>query len=911
MATDLNEHVFAGRVWRFSNCEFDDLRLELRSNGSEIKLEPKPLEMLQVLLSRAGEVVTKQELLDAMWPGEAVVEGVLTTNINKLREAIGDAEKKNIVTIRGIGYKLTGSVQWEDAISTVGAVPTITESSTIPGREQWRLTRRLDEGSGTGGVWLATHSKTLEQRVFKFAMDGERLRSLKREVLLSRVLHKALGDRHEFVRILEWNFESRPFFIESEFGGMNLADWAEGQGGLQAIALDIRLKIVAAVARAVASAHDLGVLHKDLKPHNILVSSGQDSQWQVRLVDFGTGTLLDPSHLRDLGITDAGVSPETKMEISGTLMYCAPEIQEGSRCTASSDVFALGILLYQVVQGSFRSPLSSGWESSVEDPLLREDIALAACGEPCRRLASAAELAQRLENLDVRRRHREEALLAEQRRLLAEQKLQAAQARRPWVVAALVILVLGLVSSIVLYGNAIRERDRANRQTAIADAIDRFLAQDLLGRADPLVAGKPDESLLGAVKQAMPDIDRQFRNQPLVAAQLHSTVAHALGLRDDTEGSVREFNAAADCYVQSEGELSEDAIVERLKAALTESRTYATANLEKATETIAAQQRLVARIPHPKPEIALYTAMARAYIAFASNDLKGASEQAQLAANVGEKAPSFDEGSRANLKHMLAAIYMRLGESEKAEQLCRDVIATYSRLYGMQSPKLLQADLTLEQVLMSEDRHRDSIELANRIYPEFVKVYGDSNQYTLQVLATRATSEAALEQWEPAIQDEMIIHTVAVKAEGPLGLFATIPYSDLGLFECQSGRASQGMETTKAAYEQTRKAFAGRSGLVDATAFALAFCDIRSGKAKEAASLLQNIDATSISQLAADPAFGANVALAKAEAALEQGNRSEAAAEFSKAQRIFQQNSPSSYQKRWLGNVQSALQKHS
>jgi len=911
MSTPSTGRVCSGRVWHFSDCEFDDLRMELHSGSNEVRLEPKPLEMLYVLVSRAGEVITKLELLDAVWPDEAVVEGVLTTNINKLRSAIGDSDKKTIVTIRGIGYKLTGSVQWETATSTVDAVPSIDQGSTIPGREQWRLKRRLDSSNRAGGVWLAEHSKTHETRVFKFALDGERLRSLKREAMLSRVLNKPLSNRPEFIRILEWNFENRPFFLESEYGGSNLTDWAEEQGGLAQIPLETRLKIVAAAARAVAIAHEIGVLHKDLKPNNILVTRAQDYSRQVRLVDFGSGTLLDPTHLRDLGITDAGVNPDQKMEFSGTLMYCAPELLEGNLCTTCSDVYALGVLLYQVVQGSFRSAPSPGWESSVIDPVLREDIALACSGDPSRRLATAAELAQRLESLEQRRCQRDRAFLDEQRALLAERGLQAARVRRPWISTALVILIVGLLSSIGLYSRAAHERDRANGQKAIADAIDHFLAQDLLGRADPIIAGKPDESLLAAVKQATPDIDRQFRNQPVIAAQLHSTIGHALGRRDDSEGAAQEFMAAADCFVRAQGQFSQDAIVERLKAAIVQSRTYATTDLAKAKQTVAEQQILVARIRDPKPEIALYTAMARGYIAFASNDVKSASVQMQLAVDKGASASSFDEASRTNLKHMLIATYMRLGDEQRAEQMCKEVIATYSRLFGTDSTTLLQAQLTMAQILMAQNRHLEAIELTTEIYPRFVKIYGESNQYSLQVLATRATSQAALEHWDAAIEDEVKIHAIAMKTEGALGLFSTIPFSDLGLFQCQAGRNRQGIQITKSAYELTQKAFPNRSGLIDSTAYALAFCDVEGGKTSEAAALLANIDANSVSQLDADPAFGANVALAKAQVALQKGDRIEAANQLSSAQRIFQHESPSPYQKQLLENVRSAIQAHS
>jgi len=81
------------------------------------------------------------------------------------------------------------------------------------------------------------------------------------------------------------------------------------------------------------------------------------------------------------------------------------------------------------------------------------------------------------------------------------------------------------------------------------------------------------------------------------------------------------------------------------------------------------------------------------------------------------------------------------------------------------------------------------------------------------------------------------------------------------------------------------------------------------GKTSEAASLLDNIDVSSVSQSQGDPSFAANLALAKAQVALAQGNREEAGKQFSMAQQVFRQNPPTSYQKRWLANVQNGLGK--
>ena len=80
----------AGHVWRFADCELDELRRELRVRGSVVDLEAKPWEVLHQLVLHAGEVVTKDELLDSVWPGLTVVDGSLATAVSKLRKALGD-----------------------------------------------------------------------------------------------------------------------------------------------------------------------------------------------------------------------------------------------------------------------------------------------------------------------------------------------------------------------------------------------------------------------------------------------------------------------------------------------------------------------------------------------------------------------------------------------------------------------------------------------------------------------------------------------------------------------------------------------------------------------------------------------------------------------------------------------------
>jgi DNA-binding winged helix-turn-helix (wHTH) protein/serine/threonine protein kinase len=436
----------SGHVWRFAGCEFDELRHELRVRGTTVDVEGKPLEVLHQLLLHAGEVVTKDELLESVWPGLIVVDGSLATAVSKLRKVLGD--DSIVVTLPRVGYRLAVPVQRNAIAPPAWPELHLRPSDPVPGRDQWRLIRRLDL-SPSSEVWLAEHPRTHEARVFKFAPDDVRLKSLKREVTLARLLRESLGERPEFVRILEWNFTSPPYFVESEYVGPNLAEWAEGQGGLDRVPLEVRWRLLADVARAVVEAHKLDVLHKDLKPGNILISSGSDGSPQIRIADFGSAALLAPERLGALGITNLGFTQTGTGDagsLTGTMLYVAPEVLAGQSPTAASDVYALGVLLYQLTVGDFRRPVAPGWESDIADSLIRDDIAAAACGEPSRRITTAAELSDRLVNLERRRLAAEEA---HQRARMDARRQTRTAARRRWIAFGGVAILTAAVVAVI------------------------------------------------------------------------------------------------------------------------------------------------------------------------------------------------------------------------------------------------------------------------------------------------------------------------------------------------------------------------------------------------------------------------------------------------------------------------------
>ena len=101
-------------LWKFAGAEFDEQKWELRVAGAPIELEPRPLEILLCLLRHAGETVTKEELLQAVWGHAYLSENALSNAIGKLRKALGDCadEPKYIETLaRRRGYRLMVPVE--------------------------------------------------------------------------------------------------------------------------------------------------------------------------------------------------------------------------------------------------------------------------------------------------------------------------------------------------------------------------------------------------------------------------------------------------------------------------------------------------------------------------------------------------------------------------------------------------------------------------------------------------------------------------------------------------------------------------------------------------------------------------------------------------------------------------------
>lgn len=513
--------------WVFERCVFDESTLELRLDGVLVELERKPMEVLRHLLRHAGEVVTKEEIHAAVWPGRIVSETVLTKAISRVREVLLDDAQTLIKTVHGYGYRLIAPVSIETTTATPAPTLGLKTGDSPPLRAQWKLEAHLGSG-GSGEVWKVVHCKTGDVRVYKFAIDAAALNTLKREITLFRLLRQQLGRDAPIAEMLDWNLEEAPYFLELEhYAAGNLALWAQAQGGLPQMPLAQRLAVFADIAAAVAKVHGVGVLHKDLKASNILMR-GDGAAAQALLADFGGGGVLAEEVIANAGITRMGFTQLLEQSGQATTLYLAPEVLEGQPQTLRGDIYALGVLLYQMAVGDFRKPISPGWEQGIADELLRADIAEAVQGNPERRLSSAQALADRIRELGSRRQS-----LALQRRLEAEQLASVAaaelalreneslRARRKALWSVVAAILIGLAATLRFAWQA-REAERAATDAAhSAQAVTAFLSEDLLGAIDPNIRKGREVDLISVLDSGAAKIDGRFRSDPGGKAQAY------------------------------------------------------------------------------------------------------------------------------------------------------------------------------------------------------------------------------------------------------------------------------------------------------------------------------------------------------------------------------------------------------
>jgi serine/threonine-protein kinase len=295
----------------------------------------------------------------------------------------------------------------------------------------WELVRPVGEG-GMGTVWLARRADGAFQREVALKLPHRHLldRGLAERMARERDILAALND-DRIARLYEAGFaaDGTPFLALEFVQGTPIDAYCAGYS----VTLEARVGLMAQVARAVAHAHANLVVHRDLKPSNILIASGGAAP-TVKLLDFGVAKLLGSG-----GEPGAGRDLTRALGQALTPDYASPEQVLDLPLTTATDIYSLGVVLYQV-----------------------------ACGEKpyAMRRQSAQALAEAIANADIVRPSRRAASGRRQ-----------GDARR----------IRGDLDAIILKALKARPEDRYPTASALADDLERFLArQPVLAQPDSL-----------------------------------------------------------------------------------------------------------------------------------------------------------------------------------------------------------------------------------------------------------------------------------------------------------------------------------------------------------------------------------------------------------------------------------------
>lgn len=850
------------RIWRFADCEYDEAERRLWVGKKSAKLGDRVLDVLEALL-KAPEHRCASLDLRRIWGPTGNLTSVKDA-VRQLRAAMaGDRAAQNAAprdevlrTVRGWGFQLAGPVT-ERTFAPNDLWRLLRKDAPAPELPGWRLQMPLEPGARVR-VWEVRNDAAHLVRVVKYATDPARRAALRREVRAWEAFERALPSQSHFVRILSSHLTTWPCFVEMEHGGLNLMAWADAQRAQGGLAREICLEVMAELAESVALAHGLGIIHNDLKPANVLISpaQGQGRRWQVKVADFGVASVAPKNRLAEFHLGDRTLQPAAA-GAGGTSLYHAPQTGAGTIPTAEGDVYALGVILFQLLSGDFQKTPYPGWEREIGDPVLQRDIEAACNVDPIRR-PNAALFAEWMRTVDSRREVLQEEMADRRRTEHDTQQLALLRARRPWVYAAAAVLVIGICTSLWLYGRTIRERD-------LAETINGFLADDLLTRTSPYKTGIRTESLVDAINQASPSIDQRFAHEPMIAARLHHTIAKGLDKRMDYPGADREYAKAAALYQQTEGLHSPDAVIAEMQRAAMHARDTEAGSLARA-RAIYDSQQMPAQVRPASQDVPVWIAYAQGLIQMYSGDAQDAALTFARGLRAADASAHFDQGMILTMQQLLAVSEIRLGEGDQAETLIRQMMETVKRLHYTDKPNIPNLGVNLAQAYMAEQKNAEAIREVDRVYPEIARQMGESNPLTLTALGVRAQAERNLGMWNEATRDSLTVYRVT--ASGTDVFLQSGSLSDAALYQCQSGHYAEGEENARKAIAVGKPIAVPGSGVEGSFLFSMATCLVGLGHFDQGAEMLARVNVPAVAQMYADADWVADVDLTKAEIAL-------------------------------------------
>jgi serine/threonine protein kinase len=634
----------------------------------------------------------------------------------------------------------------------------------------YRIIRLLGEG-GMGVVYLAEREDLGTQVAIKLLRDAwlspaRRGRFAIEQRTLAQLNHRSIARLYD----ADASPDGTPFFVMEYVEGVPLTDFCEAN----AFGIPERLRLFRTVCEAVQYAHQRAVIHRDLKPSNILVKP----DGSVRLLDFGIA-----KHLENLG--ESVDQTMTALRLM-TPAYAAPEQIRGEQVGIQSDVYSLGVILYQMLAGRLpfdlanRTPIQAErivTESAPAKPSAAAAEKIAALAEAGSRAKAAANRAQWAEldvlclkamHKDARRRYQSaEALIREVDHYLKGEPLEARPdtpgyrlrkfltRNRDAVLSAGTILVM-LVALVIFFTVRLAiARNAAIAEAARTQRIQRFMTNLFQGGDES--AGPADNLRVVTLLDRGVQQARSLDADPAVQAELYATLGNIyeqLGKLDQADSLLNSaLEERRRIYGPDNAEVAESLVA----LGLLRDDQARLADAEKlVSEGLAMTQR------HAQPGSA---AVARATTALGKvQDDRGSYDAAIKTLGESAKMQSAKNTVTPELAaglYELANAHFYAGHYDQSQELNERLLPMYKQIYGDRHPRV--ADILVNLGAIKYDLgHYSEAEAYDRQALDIVQDwYGKDNPETAEDLTVLA--RALVKEQKYAEGNDLLQHSLAIK----------------------------------------------------------------------------------------------------------------------------------------------------
>ncbi|HTW44480.1 MAG TPA: serine/threonine-protein kinase [Acidobacteriaceae bacterium] len=656
----------------------------------------------------------------------------------------------------------------------------------------YRLIRRIGEG-GMGQVWLAEQSEPLRRQVaLKLIRSG-----IFDDTLLARFQAErqslALMDHPAIAKVFDAGATSagQPYFVMEYVAGEPIARYCDQKK----LSITQRLELFIKVCEGVQHAHQKAIIHRDLKPANILVVE-VDGEPVPRIIDFGLAKAASPAA--------AGESLFSHVwGIAGTPGYISPEQAAGGDIDTRSDVYSLGVILYELLTGA--PPFDTAkWRKLPFDQVLRtlreEDPP-----RPSARLSTEKDLfasaAQRatdpkhlrtqlhgdLDSITMKALEKDRArrygtpveMATDIRRHLAHEPVLARPASIRYrfgkylrrhrvaagVVSTLVILLAGFaVLQAVQLRRITRERDRANRITEFMTGMFKV--------SDPSEARGNQVRAREILDRASSQVESGLANDPDLQTQMMMVMGQVyenLGLYDRAESLYRQADAIRE---QKLGPENNDTLKTRTSIGWVLFRRGRYHDSEALLRQVLAIR--MRRDGPANPE----TLAVMSYLGVvlgAEGHADRAEELERQVYNLRLKQLGPDNVETLSAMNHLVLALLGQGKWSEAETLDRQQLAIFQRLEGNDAPNTLMASENLGIILYREGRFAEAESTVRKTLAIKQRVLGPDHPETLRTMNTLTavlTDEGKLAEAQ-AIEEQVIAaRTRLLGPDHPLTLSA-------------------------------------------------------------------------------------------------------------------------------------------